>query len=170
VNKQSLFSNADTFQDNWYMTINSIEYDSAVKTLVLEEIGLSEKTVLTDLPSALDTKLTQCDVVCFMYNVTDPNSFSPMAKLCKTGRLDHVPVLVVGTHMEPLSLDIETVPKQRYPIQPAEFCRQRHWLSPLLLSLAVRKEDDMYYQLIDLAMNPYDIYLHAIKCYIMCFI
>jgi hypothetical protein len=47
---------------------------------------------------------------------------------------------------------------QRYPIQPKDFCRQRHWLPPKELSLKAPLsdplDDTLLQDLLQVAMHP----------------
>ncbi|KAI9316101.1 EF hand associated-domain-containing protein [Dichotomocladium elegans] len=95
------------------------------KYLVLEEVeSRREGDVLLAHRQLLDA----CDFLCFVYDVSDPDSFGHIISLREQYKLDHLPSLVVAAKS-----DLAPV-KQRLAIQPETYCRNQSLPPPLCVS------------------------------------
>lgn len=126
-------------------TINSVDYGSSVKHLVLQSLG---PTIINSLKQNKNYTWDNCDLIVFVYDTTDPTSFSQVLNICKGLKLDSIPVLVISTKN-----DMNMV-SQKSPIQPIEFCRQRHWKVPISISVKNGAMADLYQRMVDVIMNP----------------
>lgn len=116
-------------------------------------------------------KLEACDVLCFVYDSGDANSFAYVANLrvimhflClqwQNGRIDgatqsqdkfqqlsDLPCVFVATKS-----DLDLVP-QRFEVQPDVYCRNLGLPVPVSLSLKQHVTADIYRLLVGVAMDP----------------
>ncbi|KAG1181554.1 hypothetical protein G6F35_015868 [Rhizopus arrhizus] len=93
-------------------------------------------------------KLDQCDLLCFVYDTSDANSFGFVAALREKYKIDHIPTVLVATKCE---LDLVT---QRHEVQPDIYCRSLGLAVPLSVSVKENQMADLYHILTGVAMNP----------------
>ena len=74
INKVFLDDHTPTTEP--YSVVNSVEIRGSEKYLVLTEVPVSR-----DHEFLTKQKLDACDVICFLYDSSDANSFSYIAKL-----------------------------------------------------------------------------------------
>lgn len=126
--------------------INSVESRGEEKYLVLEEVDVSDcKRVLTD-----KELMKQVDVLCFAYDVNDPNSFGFLTKLRSRFDLDKYPVVYMA-----MKTDLEEV-YQSFDPQPANYI-QSLGLAPALQVSMNRDPTEtsaFYNYIIGVALNP----------------
>ncbi|KAI8328373.1 EF hand associated-domain-containing protein [Chlamydoabsidia padenii] len=127
-----------------FNVVNSVEMKGVEKYLVLEEVGAKREVEILSSKKRLDA----CDLLCFVYDTSDVNSFGYLANLREKYKLDHVPVVYVATKCE---LDLVT---QRYEVQPDVYCRQMKLAVPLSVSVKEHQMADLYHILTGVAMNP----------------
>ncbi|KAI9304852.1 EF hand associated-domain-containing protein [Cunninghamella echinulata] len=127
-----------------FNVVNSVEMKGVEKYLVMEEIGAEREAAILSSKK----KLEACDLLCFVYDTSDVNSFSYLASLREKYKLDHVPVVFVATKCE---LDLVT---QRYEVQPDIYCRHLKLAVPLSVSVKEHQMADLYHILTGVAMNP----------------
>ncbi|SAM07603.1 hypothetical protein [Absidia glauca] len=127
-----------------FNVVNSVEMKGVEKYLVLEEVGAKREVEVLSSKKRLDA----CDLLCFVYDTSDVNSFGYLANLREKYKLDHVPVVYVATKCE---LDLVT---QRYEVQPDVYCRQMKLAVPLSVSVKEHQMADLYHILTGVAMNP----------------
>ncbi|KAI7856736.1 EF hand associated-domain-containing protein [Circinella umbellata] len=127
-----------------FNVVNSVEMKGVEKYLVMEEIGASrEAEILSD-----KQRLEACDLLCFVYDTSDVNSFGYVASLREKYKIDHVPTVFAATKCE---LDLVT---QRYEVQPDVYCRNLGLAVPLSVSVKQHQMADLYHILTGVAMNP----------------
>lgn len=128
-----------------FLAVNSVEMGGAEKYLVMKEITPEEApSVLKD-----HQQLEKCDVMCFVYDTSDPNSFSYLESLYQRFNLESCPIVFVGTKN-----DLPRVVQQS-SLQPEQLCSQLKLSSPLAVSRVEDTRKDVYNILIGVAMNPY---------------
>ncbi|KAG0799728.1 hypothetical protein G6F22_002940 [Rhizopus arrhizus] len=127
-----------------FQVVNSVEMKGAEKYLVMQEV---EPNQVSEILSS-KKKLDQCDLLCFVYDTSDANSFGYVAALREKYKTDHIPTVLVATKCE---LDLVT---QRYEVQPDIYCRNLDLAVPLSVSVKENQMADLYHILTAVAMNP----------------
>ncbi|KAI9271918.1 EF hand associated-domain-containing protein [Phascolomyces articulosus] len=127
-----------------FNVVNSVEMKGVEKYLVMEEIGASREAEILSSKQRLEA----CDLLCFVYDTSDVNSFGYVASLREKYKIDHVPTVFVATKCE---LDLVT---QRYEVQPDVYCRNLGLAVPLSVSVKHHQMADLYHILTGVAMNP----------------
>lgn len=107
------------------ISVNSLELKGGKQYyLILQEFGGQENAILENRD-----KLKNCDVLCLVYDSSDPESFSYLVGLVKRYEsLQDLPVVFVA-----LKADLDKV-QQRCHIQPDEFAEQLYVDHPLHIS------------------------------------
>jgi len=125
-------------------TINLVPVRGQERYLVLQEVDDSSSDSLTSSDMS-------CDVVCLLYDVTNPRSFEYCARLYKQYLAKvSLPVLVVGCKAEHHAV------QQDYELQPVEFCKANNLLPPHLVSCLDRINRDVYIKLATMAVFPHE--------------
>ncbi|KAI7869486.1 EF hand associated-domain-containing protein [Spinellus fusiger] len=127
-----------------FHVVNSVEMKGVEKYLVMQEIGADQEADILSSKKRLDA----CDLLCFVYNTSDVNSFGYVASLREKYKIEHVPVVFVATQCE---LDLIT---QRYEVQPDVYCRNFGLAAPLSVSVKDNQMANLYPILTGVAMNP----------------
>ncbi|CDH57580.1 mitochondrial rho 1 [Lichtheimia corymbifera JMRC:FSU:9682] len=127
-----------------FNVVNSVEMKGIEKYLVMEEIGSNREDEILSSKQRLDA----CDLLCFVYDTSDVNSFEYVASLREKYKVDHIPTVFVATKCE---LDLVT---QRYEVQPDVYCRNLGLAVPLSVSVKQHQMADLYHILTGVAMNP----------------
>ncbi|ORY98533.1 EF hand associated-domain-containing protein [Syncephalastrum racemosum] len=127
-----------------FNVVNSVEMKGVEKYLVMEEIGPNREAEILSSKQRLEA----CDLLCFVYDTSDVNSFGYVASLRNKYKIDHVPTVFVATKCE---LDLVT---QRYEVQPDVYCRNLGLAVPLSVSVQKQQMADLYQILAGVAMNP----------------
>ncbi|KAG2225317.1 hypothetical protein INT45_005561 [Circinella minor] len=127
-----------------FNVVNSVEMKGVEKYLVMEEIGASREAEILSGKQRLEA----CDLLCFVYDTSDVNSFGYVASLREKYKIDHVPTVFAATKCE---LDLVT---QRYEVQPDVYCRNLGLAVPLSVSVKQHQMADLYHILTGVAMNP----------------
>ncbi|XP_023575623.1 mitochondrial Rho GTPase 1 [Octodon degus] len=129
-----------------YYAINTVYVYGQEKYLLLHDI--SESEFLTEAEII-------CDVVCLVYDVTNPKSFEYCARIFKQHFMDsRIPCLIIAAKS-----DLHEV-KQEYSISPADFCRKHKMPPPqaFTCNTADAPSKDIFVKLTTMAMYPEDHY------------
>ncbi|KAJ3287568.1 ERMES complex Ca(2+)-binding regulatory GTPase gem1 [Rhizoclosmatium sp. JEL0117] len=105
----------DTYSgtDKPYNVVNSLEIGGAEKYLVMQEFGANYETEVLQNKK----KLEACDVICFVYDSGDVNSFAHVANLRSRYDLRHIPCVFVATKS-----DQDLVPQEIPEIRSTARC------------------------------------------------
>ncbi|RCK56058.1 Mitochondrial Rho GTPase 1 [Candida viswanathii] len=114
--------------------------------LILEELGELEPAILEN-----KSRLDQCDIMCYVYDSSDPESFQYLVDLRKKhgAKLDEIPSVFVA-----LKADLDKQ-QQRSDVLPENYTRDLFLNSPLHVSLNWNSSlHELFIQLVDAAKNP----------------
>lgn len=114
--------------------------------LILEELGELEPAILEN-----KKRLDQCDVICYTYDSSDPESFQYLVDLREkySALLDEVPSVFVA-----LKADLDKQ-EQRSDVQPENYTRDLFLSSPLHISSTwTTSLHELFIQLVDAAKMP----------------
>lgn len=114
--------------------------------LILEELGEQEPAILEN-----KKRLDQCDVICYTYDSSDPESFQYLVDLREkySSLLDEVPSVFVA-----LKADLDKQ-EQRSDVQPENYTRDLFLSSPLHISSTwTTSLHELFIQLVDAAKMP----------------
>lgn len=128
------------------MMVNSVEMPGGKQCyLILQELGELEPAILEN-----SQKLADCDVLCFCYDSSDPESFSYLTQLRdKYRQLDQLPVVYAA-----LKADLDRQ-QQRTDVQPDSYTAQIGLAAPLHVSAEWPSSlSALFVQLVDAAMRP----------------
>ncbi|CCH58235.1 hypothetical protein TBLA_0A04400 [Henningerozyma blattae CBS 6284] len=143
---------ARTFSDVYSPTIrpkiavNSLEMKGGKQCyLILQELGEQEEAILEN-----KEKLDKCDVLCLLYDSSDPESFSYLIELLtKHTHLNKVPVIFVACKAD---LDKQ---QQRCDTQPDELAESLSLAHPLHISSAWPSSlNELFVTIADTALMP----------------
>ncbi|XP_049984539.1 mitochondrial Rho GTPase 1 [Alexandromys fortis] len=129
-----------------FYAINTVYVYGQEKYLLLHDI--SESEFLTE-------EEIICDVVCLVYDVTNPKSFEYCARIFKQHFMDsRIPCLIVAAKS-----DLHEV-KQEHSISPTDFCRKHKMPPPqaFTCNTADAPSKDIFVKLTTMAMYPEDHY------------
>lgn len=113
--------------------------------LILEELGELEPAILEN-----KKRLEECDVICYTYDSSDPESFQYLVDLRqKHANLDEIPSVFAA-----LKADLDKQ-QQRSDVQPENYTRDLFLNSPLHISSSWTSSlQELFIQLVDAAKNP----------------
>ncbi|GAA99671.1 uncharacterized protein L969DRAFT_48031 [Mixia osmundae IAM 14324] len=124
--------------------VNSVESRGAERYLVLQEFGSNyESEILRS-----SKKLNLADVLVFVYDSSDTNSFSYVSNLRQQYRLDHIPSIFVATKSD---LDLA---QQRHEVQPDVYCRRLSLRVPVAVSFKYGQAAEVFQQIVNTAIHP----------------
>lgn len=124
--------------------VNSVDIDGSEKYLVLQEFGSRyEAETLRN-----SKKMDMVDVIVYVHDSSDTNSFSYISNLRQQYSLDHIPTLFVATKSD---LDLAL---QRHEVQPDVYCRRLGLQVPVAVSVKTGQTADLFHTICDIAMNP----------------
>ncbi|GAA5985809.1 hypothetical protein JCM10908_007120 [Rhodotorula pacifica] len=124
--------------------VNCVEEGGGERYLVLQEFGSTyESEVLRN-----KKKLELADVLIFVYDSSDTNSFSYVSNLRQQYKLDDIPTLFVATKSD---LDLA---QQRHEVQPDTYCRKLSIRVPLAVSVKRGELADLYHTIVRIAIRP----------------
>lgn len=127
-------------------TINLVRVRGQERYLVLREMDV-------DISSKLANCDMFCDVICLLYDVTNPHTFEYCAQLyMQNFSQSALPVLIVGCKAEHHAVWQET------ELQPVEFCKEFGLPPPQMLSCMDRINRDIYVKIAMMALCPRDKY------------
>ncbi|KAJ3071155.1 ERMES complex Ca(2+)-binding regulatory GTPase gem1 [Podochytrium sp. JEL0797] len=127
-----------------YNVVNSLEIGGAEKYLVMQEFGANYETEILQNKK----KLESCDVICFVYDSGDVNSFAYVANLRNRYDLGNTPCVFVATKS-----DQDLVP-QKFESQPDAYCRQNGLVVPVSVSVKDSMMADVFHRIVEVSMEP----------------
>ncbi|KZV93467.1 mitochondrial Rho GTPase [Exidia glandulosa HHB12029] len=125
--------------------VNSVEILAGEKYLVLQEFGSRYEQ------EALRTskKTDLADVIVYVHDSSDTNSFSYISNLRQQYSLDHIPTLFVATKSD---LDLA---HQRHEVQPDVYCRRLGIQVPVAVSVKAGELADLFQTICGIAIRPH---------------
>ncbi|KAH8154141.1 uncharacterized protein LAJ45_01909 [Morchella importuna] len=140
-----------TFSSTYHPTIkprtavNSVELQGGKQCyLILEELGELEPAILEN-----QAKLNACDVVCYTYDSSDPDSFAHIVDLRnRYPELDELPAVFAA-----LKADLDKT-TQRAEIQPDIYTREIGMPAPLHVSAAWTSISELFVTIAEAALSP----------------
>ncbi|KAL2106594.1 hypothetical protein VUR80DRAFT_6525 [Thermomyces stellatus] len=112
--------------------------------LILEELGLHERAVIEN-----QAKLDACDLICYAYDSSDPDSFSHIVDIrAKYPQLDELPAVYTA-----LKADRDKA-TQRTELQPEEYCAELNVSAPLHVSVKWSSISELFVALAEAATHP----------------
>ncbi|CAG8484180.1 4298_t:CDS:10 [Ambispora leptoticha] len=128
-----------------FSVVNSVEIKGAEKYLVLQEFGSKyENEILQN-----KRKMEACDLLCFVYDSSDVNSFSYIVELRRRHLiLENMPTVFVATKS-----DCDLV-QQRHEVQPDVYCRTLGLSVPISVSVRLQQIADLWILMTGYAMSP----------------
>ncbi|CAG8545799.1 2502_t:CDS:10, partial [Scutellospora calospora] len=142
VNKP--FADSYTPTTRPFSLVNSVEIKGEEKYLVLQEVCSKYEAEIFQNKR----KLEMCDLLCFLYDSSDANSFSYIVELRKRHNLDDFPTVFVATKS-----DLDLV-QQNHEVQPDVYCRSLGLAVPLCLSVKKQQTADLWNLMTGLSINP----------------
>ncbi|KAF7985581.1 hypothetical protein HWV62_3865 [Athelia sp. TMB] len=124
--------------------VNSVDIDGSEKYLVLQEFGSKYEAETLRNPKKTDL----ADVIVYVHDSSDTNSFSYISNLRQQYSLDHIPTLFVATKSD---LDLAL---QRHEVQPDVYCRRLGLQVPVAVSVSAGQTADVFHAICGVAMNP----------------
>lgn len=126
--------------------VNSVEMRGGKQCyMILEELGELEPAVLEN-----KNRLDECDILCYTYDSSDPDSFAYLASIRKQyPHLDSIPAVYVA-----LKADLDRQ-QQRYDMQPDVYTRSIGMAAPLHVSEYWPSSlNELFVQLAEAAQHP----------------
>ena len=125
--------------------VNSAELGGGKQCyLILEELGELEPAILEN-----QAKLDACDLICYTYDSSDPDSFAHIVKLReKFPHLDDLPSIYTA-----LKADQDKT-TQRSELQPDEYTSRLNMGSPVHVSATWNSISELFVTLAEAAINP----------------
>ncbi|CCU82633.1 mitochondrial Rho GTPase [Blumeria hordei DH14] len=125
--------------------VNSVELQGGKQCyLILEELGELEPAILEN-----QAKLDSCDLICYTYDSSDPDSFSHIVSLRKRyPHLDDLPSIYTA-----LKADLDKT-TQRSEYQPDEYTMDLNMNAPLHASVKWNSISELFITLAEAATNP----------------
>lgn len=125
--------------------VNSVELPGGRQVyLILQELGELEPAILEN-----QAKLDACDLVCYTYDSSDPDSFSHIVDLRnKHPQLDELPAIYTG-----LKADKDKT-NQRSELQPDQYTSSLNMSTPLHVSVTWNSISELFVALAESATNP----------------
>lgn len=125
--------------------VNSVELPGGKQCyLILEELGELEPAILEN-----QAKLDACDLICYAYDSSEPDSFSHIVDLRKRyPQLDELPALYTA-----LKADRDKT-TQRSELQPDAYTSSINMNSPLHVSVTWNSISELFVALAEAATNP----------------
>lgn len=124
--------------------VNSVEIEGAEKFLVLQEFGSKYESEMLRNTKRLDL----ADVLIYVHDSSDTNSFSYISNLRQQYSLDHIPSIFVATKSD---LDLA---QQRHEVQPDVYCRRLGLPAPLAVSALGGSLPNLWVAITRVALNP----------------
>ncbi|KAL6301993.1 P-loop containing nucleoside triphosphate hydrolase protein [Sparassis latifolia] len=124
--------------------VNSVDIDGSEKYLVLQEFGSKYEAEMLRNPKKTDL----ADVMVYVHDSSDTNSFSYISNLRQQYNLDHIPTLFVATKSD---LDLA---QQRHEVQPDVYCRRLGLQVPVAVSVRTGQTADVFHAICSIAMKP----------------
>ena len=126
--------------------VNSVEIEGEQKYLILQEIKEDETDMILSDPYRMDA----CDVICFTYDSSNPDSFSFVAELREQYPvINDIPTVYAATKAD---LDRQ---EQRYVVQPDVYTRELGIPAPIHVSTTWNATSDLFSFVAEAAVFPY---------------
>ncbi|KAF9242518.1 P-loop containing nucleoside triphosphate hydrolase protein [Melanogaster broomeanus] len=125
--------------------VNAVDIDGSEKYLVLQEFGSKYEAEI--LRSSKKTDFA--DLIVYVHDSSDTNSFSYISNLRQQYSLDHIPTLFVATKSD---LDLA---QQRHEVQPDVYCRRLGLQVPVAVSVKTGQIADVFHVMCSIAMKPH---------------
>ncbi|KAF8229696.1 mitochondrial Rho GTPase [Tricholoma matsutake] len=139
------FSNTYEPTSKVISVVNSVDINGSEKYLVMQEFGSRyEAETLRNFK-----KTDIADVIVYVHDSSDTNSFSYISNLRQQYSLDHIPTLFVATKSD---LDLAL---QRHEVQPDVYCRRLGLHVPVAVSVKTGQTADVFHAICNIAMNPH---------------
>ncbi|KAI0269742.1 P-loop containing nucleoside triphosphate hydrolase protein [Gloeopeniophorella convolvens] len=137
---------SDTYEptEKVLSVVNSVDIHGSEKYLVLQEFGSRYESEA--LRNSKKTDLA--DVIVYVHDSSDTNSFSYISNLRQQYSLDHIPTLFVATKSD---LDLA---QQRHEVQPDVYCRRLNLQVPVAVSVKTGQTADVFHAVCSVAMHP----------------
>jgi Ras family protein T1 len=125
--------------------VNTVELPGGKQCyLILSELAEVETAILEN-----QSKLDACDLLCYTYDSSDPDSFAHVAELrAKHPALANIPSVYVA-----LKADLDKA-MQRQDVQPDEYCAERKMALPLHVSVTWTSIQELFAHLAECATFP----------------
>ncbi len=125
--------------------VNSVELTGGKQCyLILEELGQLETAVLEN-----QARLDACDLICYAYDSSDPDSFSHVVELRKRHpELDELPAVYTA-----LKADKDKT-TQRSELQPDVYASSLNMSTPVHVSVTWNSISELFVSLAETATNP----------------
>lgn len=125
--------------------VNSVELQGGKQCyLIIEELGELEPAILEN-----QAKLDACDLICYTYDSSDPDSFSHIVSLrTKYPQLDDLPCIYTA-----LKADQDKT-TQRSEMQPDDYTTNLNMNAPLHVSVTWNSISELFVTLAEAATNP----------------
>jgi Ras family protein T1 len=125
--------------------VNSVELGGGKQCyLIMEELGELEPAILENR-----AKLDACDLICYTYDSSDPDSFSHIVTLReKYPHLDDLPAIYTA-----LKADLDKT-TQRSETQPDQYTMSLNMNAPLHVSVTWHSISELFVTLAEAATNP----------------
>ncbi|ORY29137.1 P-loop containing nucleoside triphosphate hydrolase protein [Naematelia encephala] len=124
--------------------VNSVEMEGEEKYLVLQEFGSKyESETLRN-----SRRLDMADIIIYVHDSSDTNSFSYISNLRQQYSLDHIPAIFVATKSD---LDLA---QQRHEVQPDVYCRRLGLPAPMAVSARAGPLNNLWQAIVRVAQNP----------------
>ncbi|KAL1859518.1 hypothetical protein VTK73DRAFT_7581 [Phialemonium thermophilum] len=125
--------------------VNSVELQGGKQCyLILEELGELEPAILDN-----QAKLDACDLICYAYDSSDPDSFSHIVDIRKRfPQLDELPAIYTA-----LKADKDKT-TQRSELQPDAYTSSLNMAAPLHVSVTWNSISELFVALAEAATNP----------------
>ncbi|RPA84164.1 mitochondrial Rho GTPase [Ascobolus immersus RN42] len=125
--------------------VNSVELQGGKQCyLILEELGELEPAILDN-----EAKLNACDVICYTYDSSDPDSFQHIVELRqKYPHLDQLPAIYAA-----LKADLDKT-TQRAELQPDAYTREIGMNAPLHVSARWSSISELFINIAEAALVP----------------
>lgn len=132
-----------TIKPRW--AVNSVELPGGKQVyLILEELGELEPAILEN-----QVKLDTCDLICYAYDSSDPDSFSHIVNLRrKYPHLDELPSIYTA-----LKADKDKT-NQRCELQPDQYTATLNMSTPLHVSVTWGSISELFVAFAEAATNP----------------
>ncbi|KAF8610323.1 mitochondrial Rho GTPase [Ceratobasidium sp. AG-I] len=130
--------------DKVLSVVGAVELKGAEKYLVMREFGSKSEAELLRDAKTMDL----ADVIIYVYDSSDTNSFSYVSNLRQQYSLDHIPSMFVATKSD---LDLA---QQRHEVQPDVYCRRLGLQGPYAVSIKNPQIANLFPEIVSTAINP----------------
>ncbi|OWZ68615.1 mitochondrial Rho GTPase 1 [Cryptococcus neoformans Bt85] len=124
--------------------VNSVEMEGVEKYLVLQEFGSKYESEILRNSKRLD----MADIIIYVHDSSDTNSFSYISNLRQQYSLDHIPSIFVATKSD---LDLA---QQRHEVQPDVYCRRLGLQAPMAVSSRLGPLHNLWVAITRVALDP----------------